>query len=303
MHIPDGVLAPPVWLSLDLAAPVSVFWLARRAQASDWVSQAPLMGVMGAFVFAVQMINFPIAPGTSTHLLGTALLTYTLGPSVAAIVMTAVLALQALVFQDGGVLALGANVCNMALVATLAAYLPVWGLGPAHRSLGIFLGSWLSVVLAGSLAVIELTLSGVSLAGWAVLAALGLLALTGAVEGAATLAAVRALSRVSPFWAETRPAPARRVLAWVGLASLLLATGGALLASAAPDVLESLLEASGVQELGQLWFRAPLSDYVWPGDAPEWFRQILAGLVGVAFVLATSFLVYWLVRRHRKVGA
>ncbi len=84
----------------------------------------PLLGVMGAFVFAAQMINFPVGPGTSGHLVGGALLTIALGPAAASIVMTAILAIQALVFQDGGILALGANIFNMAIAGVLAAYLP-----------------------------------------------------------------------------------------------------------------------------------------------------------------------------------
>ena len=93
-----------------------------------------MLGVMGAFVFAAQMINFPVGVGTSGHLLGGALLAQTLGPSAAAVTMTAILAIQALVFQDGGVLALGANVFNMALVGVLAGYLP-YRLGVDRRRL------------------------------------------------------------------------------------------------------------------------------------------------------------------------
>ena len=102
MHIPDGFLSTPVWAALDVVSLPAVGWFARRARAADTESRAPLLGVLGAFVFAAQMINFPIAPGTSAHLLGGALLSCTLGPSAAVVVMTAVLAIQSLVFQDGG---------------------------------------------------------------------------------------------------------------------------------------------------------------------------------------------------------
>src|SRR5579872_6568297 len=112
MHIPDGFLATPVWATLDVAAAPAVGYLARRAQQGLEQSKVPLLGVMGAFVFAAQMINFPVGMGTSGHLVGAALLAIVLGPSAAALVMTAILLVQAFVFQDGGIVVLGANVFN-----------------------------------------------------------------------------------------------------------------------------------------------------------------------------------------------
>src|SRR3954452_10923055 len=124
MHIPDGFLSTPVWASLDLAAAPAAVLIARRARIGVDDGQAPLLGVMGAFVFAAQMINFPVGLGTSSHLVGGALLACLLGPGAAALVMTAILAIQAVVFQDGGILALGANLMNMAVAGVLAGYLP-----------------------------------------------------------------------------------------------------------------------------------------------------------------------------------
>src|SRR5512140_275974 len=135
MHIPDGFLSIPVWGTLDAVALPSVAYIAHRAQREFDHHKIPLMGVMGAFIFAAQMINFPVGNGTSGHLVGGALLSFTLGPAAASIVMTAILATQALVFQDGGLLALGANVFNMAIAGVLAGYLPyyMWGGGRARR--------------------------------------------------------------------------------------------------------------------------------------------------------------------------
>ena len=124
MHIPDGFLSTPVWFTLDAAAVPAVGWLAKRAQAEVEDSRIPLLGVMGAFVFAAQMINFPVAIGTSSHLVGGALLAYTLGPWAASLVMIAILAIQAFVFQDGGIMALGANLFNMAFIGVWAAWIP-----------------------------------------------------------------------------------------------------------------------------------------------------------------------------------
>lgn len=148
MHIPDGFLSTPVWAALDVASLPAIGIIARRAEAGLKENAAPLLGVIGAFVFAAQMINFPVGVGTSGHLVGSALLTFTVGPA-AAVVMTAILAVQALVFQDGGLLALGANVFNMAVAGVAGAYLPYRYLGSGTwRTLGIFLGGFASVVVA-----------------------------------------------------------------------------------------------------------------------------------------------------------
>ena len=105
MHIPDGFLSTPVWATLDAAAAPAVGYVVRVAQRGFDDAKVPLLGVMGAFVFAAQMINFPVGIGTSGHLVGGALLACTLGPAAACVVMSAILAIQALVFQDGGILA------------------------------------------------------------------------------------------------------------------------------------------------------------------------------------------------------
>src|ERR1700742_2802636 len=121
MHIPDGFLSVPCWGTMDGIALPTVAYLARRAQSEFDHHRITLMGVMGAFIFAAQMINFPVGNGTSGHLVGGALLSFTLGPAAASIVMTAILATQALVFQDGGLLALGANLNKMAVGSVLVA--------------------------------------------------------------------------------------------------------------------------------------------------------------------------------------
>src|SRR5271165_5457692 len=129
MHIPDNFLSTPVWAALDAVTVPAFGLIARRAGRDLEESRVPLLGVLGAFVFAAQMINFPVGIGTSGHLVGGALLAITLGAAPAVLVMTAIIAMQAFVFQDGGVLALGANVFNMAVVGVLAGYWPfhVWG--------------------------------------------------------------------------------------------------------------------------------------------------------------------------------
>src|SRR5258706_7704538 len=124
MHIPDNFLSTPVWVALDAISIPAAGLMVRRAAREVEDTRVPLMGVMGAFVFAAQMVNFPVGLGTSGHLVGGALLAVVLGPEAAVIVMTAILVLQAVVFQDGGILTLGANICNIALAGVAAGYLP-----------------------------------------------------------------------------------------------------------------------------------------------------------------------------------
>ena len=254
MHIPDGFLSTPVWAALDaLAAPAAGF-AARRAQHGFDESKAPLLGVMGAFVFAAQMINFPVGVGTSGHLVGGALLACTLGPAAASVVMTAILAIQALVFQDGGVLALGANVLNMAVVGVLAGYLPyhLWGRGRMRKA-AIFAGGAFSVLASAVLALAELLLSGVHMPAPAMGISLGLFAVSALIEGAITMAVVGALEKIQPGFVR-QPAPGHSVLvSALGITAVLLAAGGVVFASTSPDGIEHLAMQAGIAR--------PLSSY------------------------------------------
>ncbi|MCY4588522.1 MAG: energy-coupling factor ABC transporter permease [Bryobacterales bacterium] len=200
MHIPDGFLSVPVWLSLDLAAIPSVGYFVRRTQRVFEDSRIPLLGVLGSFVFAAQMINFPVMAGASGHLIGGALLAFTLGPSAATVVMTAILCVQALVFQDGGILALGANVVNMAVVGVWVGYLPMKllnGRGPRLRSLAAFLGGWLSLMAAALLAAVELSISAMAPSGPLFVSMLGIHAVTGVAEGLITVVTLSAIQRLN----------------------------------------------------------------------------------------------------------
>ena len=120
MHIPDGFLSPEVAAGTAVLATGAVAVGLRRAGSRLDDRVVPLLGVTGAFVFAAQMLNFPVAGGTSGHFLGAALATVLLGPWLACLVLAVVLATQSFVFADGGVSALGANVLNMGVVARSA---------------------------------------------------------------------------------------------------------------------------------------------------------------------------------------
>jgi cobalt/nickel transport system permease protein len=166
MHIPDGFLSPSVFASAWVAAAGGVAWALRRTRRTLHERMVPLMGVMAAFIFAAQMINFPVPGGTSGHLLGGVLAGVVLGPWAGSVVLALVLAVQCLVFQDGGLTALGANIVNMALIgcalstflyAGLRRLLP--RLGPTATAAGC---AWASVVLAAAACASELALSGTS---------------------------------------------------------------------------------------------------------------------------------------------
>ena len=199
MHIPDGFLSVPVLLGLG-ALSAGGIGLAARWGARDLEDrQIPLMGVSGAFVFAAQMVNVPVGIGTSGHLLGGALLAALLGPHLAALVMVCVVAVQCLLFQDGGLTALGANAFNMAVVGPYVAW-AVLAVGRRFRAewVALFAAGWASVVAGALLAAVELAVSG-TVPLWPALVAMGTLhAVIGVGEGLLTVLVVRFLARVRP---------------------------------------------------------------------------------------------------------
>ena len=166
MHIPDGFLSPPVFISGWLAAVASLSYALKKTKQTLKDKMVPLMGVMAAFIFASQMLNFPILGGTSGHLLGGVLASVTVGPYAACVILTLVLAVQCFIFQDGGLTALGANIFNMAVVGTVFSYCLYLVLkkllGAKRKLLAVFIRSWCSVVMAASFCALELALSGTS---------------------------------------------------------------------------------------------------------------------------------------------
>ncbi|HHY99311.1 MAG TPA: energy-coupling factor ABC transporter permease [Firmicutes bacterium] len=208
MHIPDGFLDTKTWLgAAALSAGViaySIRMLRKGPDAEEHLeSSAPMMGVMAAFIFAAQMLNFPVAGGTSGHLIGAVLAMILLGPHRALIVMTSILIVQSLIFQDGGITALGANVLNMGVAATFLGYaiirfsLKTFG---ERRGLlyGTFAASWCSAVAAAALAALELAFSNTAPLGIVFPAMVGWHALIGIGEGLITLAVVSYVAAVRP---------------------------------------------------------------------------------------------------------
>ncbi|MGQ9572034.1 MAG: energy-coupling factor ABC transporter permease [Dehalococcoidia bacterium] len=204
MHIPDGFVSGPVAGAGFALAGVAIGFAVWRASRTLGERFVPLMGVMAAFIFAAQMMNFPVAGGTSGHLVGGALAAILLGPWAAMIVMTSVVGVQALVFQDGGLAALGANVFNMAVVACLVGYVVYTGLNrlshlaPWVRYAAVFAAAWFAVEVAAIACSIQLALSDTSPLSVALPAMVGVHAAIGVGEGLITVAAVAFVSATRP---------------------------------------------------------------------------------------------------------
>ncbi len=204
MHIPDGFLNAGTSAVTGAVSVGAVGYGLYRARKELDEKRVPLLALCAAFVFAAQMLNFPVAGGTSGHFLGGVLAAVLLGPWLGSLVIALVLLVQALGFADGGVTALGANVFNMALVGTVLSYFVFAGfkaLLPRNRA--SFLGavaaaSWLSVMLASGACAVELAVSGTSPLGVALPAMLGVHAIIGIGEALITTAVVAVVLQVRP---------------------------------------------------------------------------------------------------------
>ena len=206
MHMSDGLVNAPTSLLFGALAIVGLAFCLFRARADLDDRTAPMAGLVTAFVFAVQMINFPILPGASGHLLGGALVAILVGPWVGSLCIAIVLVVQALLFADGGLTALGTNVTNMALIGVFTGYgIALLLRGLARRGRGglvatAFVAAFVNTVVASLGFVLEYAIGG---SGGASLGAVfglmvGLHALIGIGEGVITAATVGAVAAVRP---------------------------------------------------------------------------------------------------------
>lgn len=213
MHIPDGFLSREVALGTYAASGLGVGMALRKLQHALDERMVPVIGMMAAFIFAAQMLNFPVAAGTSGHFMGCALAVFVLGPAGGLLVMTLVLVLQCLLAGDGGLTALGANVFNMGVVGCLVS--SIFAIGARWTARGrrapflaaSAVAAFLSIVLASACCSVELALSGTAQL-WVTLAAMvGVHALIGVAEAAITVAALSALLSARPDLVATWPQP------------------------------------------------------------------------------------------------
>src|SRR5512141_530070 len=218
LHIPDGFLSFVVSLfcwgitALVLAVAIS------RTNKSLGERQIPLMGIMAAFIFAAQMINFPVAGGTSGHLLGGALAAITLGPWAAMLVMTSVIAVQGLLFQDGGLTVMGANILNMGVLTCIVGYglyRAALGRSRTVKLIAAGLAAWLSVMTGALATSFELWLSATAKLNLVIPAMLGVHALIGLGEALITVAAVAFILRTRPDLLNEGSVPAQGSRGWI----------------------------------------------------------------------------------------
>jgi cobalt/nickel transport system permease protein len=196
LHAPDGFLSLPVALVMWALTLVVLAVAVRRTNRTLDDRAIPLMGVMAAFIFAAQMFNFQVIGGTSGHLLGGVLAAALLGPWAGTLVMACVVAVQALVFQDGGLVVMGGNIFNMGVVGTLGGYAVYRGVarvlgGEARgRIPAAGIAGWLSVVVGSAFMAVQLGISGTTDLALALPAMLSVHAVIGIGEGLITMAAL-----------------------------------------------------------------------------------------------------------------
>jgi cobalt/nickel transport system permease protein len=306
MHIPDGFLSVPVSIFFWLITILVVGYALKRVGADLGERQVPIMGVLAAAIFAGQMLNFAVAGGTSGHLIGAALAVIVLGPWAATLVLTCVITIQALIFQDGGLLVLGANIFNMAIVGVSVAYMVfrtvqrLAGKHPWGLFMGGFLAAWSSVEIAALGTALELSISGTSPANIAIPAMGGIHALIGIGEGLITIGALAFLrASRADLLSTSQASPIRGGLVWVlGLILALLLAAASPLASRHPDGLMSVAAQYGFLNNEQHPIYELIPHYLFPGIQDKTLSTVLAALLGTVIVFAVALgLAY---SRHKK---
>ena len=333
MHMGNELLTLPVAGAFYATAGAGIAYASVKARKELDERRVPLLGVLGAFVFAAQMVNFPVLPGTSGHFVGAALLAIVLGPHAAALGMAAIVIVQCLVFQDGGLLALGCNLVNMALVGPYVGYgiyraiVPKdstsgtqSGTGGAGRKLpgqarlygASFVAALGSILAGAALVPMQLELSGVSQVPFFTFlgAMAGVHVLIGAAEGVITFAVLAALARMRadlvPGLKRQGGFPLKTAALSILGAAVLLGAFVSLAASGSPDGLEWTLEerkviaeethnpaAETADSAGEKI--ALLPDYNRPDE--RWYWTTVSGILGSLLVLGVAFAVGRTLRR------
>ncbi|MBU1078309.1 MAG: energy-coupling factor ABC transporter permease [Spirochaetes bacterium] len=204
MHIPDGFLDPKTWITFNILSASGITFALNRIKKQIEEKSIPLIGVMAAFIFAAQMINFPVAGGTSGHFMGGVLAGILLGPLTGFVVLSTVLIIQCFIFQDGGLTVLGANIFNMGIIGSvLGTYLyrfffKLLGSNKNNSLVSAFAGAWFSIVLAAISCAVQLAVSGTVPLITALPAMAGIHALIGIGEGIITVLVLSYIQRVRP---------------------------------------------------------------------------------------------------------
>uniref|UniRef100_A0A7C3MAK5 Nickel transporter n=1 Tax=Archaeoglobus fulgidus TaxID=2234 RepID=A0A7C3MAK5_ARCFL len=288
MHIPDG------YLDLSIAA---VFYILSVAVLGYSIYRlrgqkiTPLFGIVAAAIFAAQMLNWPIPGGTSAHFVGGALAGILLGPYAGALAMAVVLTIQCLVFADGGVTALGANIWNMAIVNVFAGYYVYRFIERFSKSAAAFIAGWLGITLAAIFAGIEIGIS--SAFGYELAITVPVMGIwhgiLGIVEGVITAGVVGYIAAARPDVLEKKAAPGKLSLGVIAVmiaVSPIFAYAAELVGYSEP--LENAAEMLGLEE--NPIYEGLLPDYTVPGLDP-YTGTLIAGAVGTAIVLALGIIL------------
>jgi cobalt/nickel transport system permease protein len=307
MHIPDNFLSITVSLICWAITIVVLGMAISRTNKSLGEKQVPLMGVMAAFIFAAQMINFPVLGGTSGHLLGGVLAAITLGPWAGMLVMTAVIAVQGLLFQDGGLVVMGANILNMGLLTAAVGYglyRSVLGRNRVTRLAVAGLAAWLSVMAGALSTALQIWLSGNAEVQIIVPAMLFVHAFIGLGEALITVAALSFIlsSRPDLLDEKSESANGGRIWIFVGVAIALAVVLLSPLASADPDGLERVATNMGFIEMGQSAPYEIIPDYTLPFLGETAVSTIIAGVIGVLVVLATAVITGRSLQNKSSIG-
>lgn len=302
LHIPDGFLSLIISILFWAITIIAVGMAISKTNKTLGEKQVPLMGIMAAFIFAAQMLNFPVAGGTSGHFLGGALAAMVLGPWAAILVMTAVIALQALLFQDGGLLVMGANIFNMGLLTAIIGfglYRSVLNQSKGVRLAVAGVAAWLAVVAAALVTSLQLWLSGTSQLQVVVPAMLGVHVLIGLGEAIITVAALAFIMQARPDLLDQKAVSEKGGRGWVyaGVVVSLLAILLSPLASADPDGLERVAEDMGFLGFGQSAPYQILPDYTVPFLGETALSTIVAGVVGALVLFGLMLLIGGMLRR------
>ncbi len=285
MHIPDG------FLDLPLAAVMYVLSIAVLGYSAYRLREGlpPLFGIVAAAIFAAQMLNWPIPGGTSAHFVGGGLAAILLGPYAGALAMAVVLTIQCLVFADGGITALGANIWNMAVVNVFVGYFAYKALERYNRNFAAFVAGWLGITLAAIFAGIEIGVSKSVIYGLSItVPVMGLWhALLGIIEGIITAGVVSYVASARPDVLERKAPAGRAALAAVAVMivlSPLFAYAAELVGYSEP--LENAAEMIGLHE--HPIYEGLLPDYTIPGLDP-YLGTLIAGAIGTLIVLALGY--------------
>lgn len=339
MHVPDGFINAPVSAAAGVVAAGAVAVSLRGARRELDERTAPLAGLVAAFIFAVQMLNFPVAAGTSGHLLGGALAAILVGPYTGVLCVSVVLLMQGVLFADGGLTALGVNITDMAITTTVVAYLVFRGLvkvlprGRRSITVASFVAALLSVPAAAVVFTLIYAIGGttdVSI-GKVATAMVGVHVLIGIGEAVITALTVGAVVAVRPDLVygarglhrplklrvggelvdapDTAPAPVaarshRKVWITGLVTSLVLAGFVSFYASADPDGLEKVAHDKGIDTKTEKHASdgSPLAGYGVKDVGDARLSGGLAGVIGVGVTVVAGSGIFWVLRRRRTAG-